>query len=83
MMDIYLLCHRAMQYHGLVPFDDNVIDEDEDDIEEEACQLRWHLQQLSMHMHTSAFLHVWFGENPYGIYGATPTDLIHGIIPCN
>jgi len=43
------------------------------------------LQQLSTHMHTSAFLHVWFGENPNGIYGATPTDLmhafLHGIIP--
>ncbi len=39
-----------------------------------------------MHMHTSAFLHVWFGAvNPNGIYSATPTDLmhvfLHGIIP--
>ncbi len=40
MVDNYLLCHRAIQYHGLVQFNDNVIDEDEDNIEEEACQLR-------------------------------------------
>jgi len=37
MMDIYLLCHRAMQYHGLIQSDENIIDEDEDDIKEEAC----------------------------------------------
>jgi len=38
-----------------------------------------------MHMHTSAFIHVWFGENPKGIYDATPMvlmhALLHGIIP--
>ena len=36
-------------------------------------------------MHISAFSEIWFGENPNGIYGATPTDLMHaflqGIIP--
>jgi len=26
-----------MQYHRLVEFDDKVVDEDEDEIEEEAC----------------------------------------------
>ncbi len=32
-----MLCHRALQYHGLVEFDDNGGDEDKDEIEEEAC----------------------------------------------
>jgi len=35
MTNMHLLCHRAMQYHGIVEFDDNVANEDE--IEEEAC----------------------------------------------
>jgi len=34
-----------------------------DEFEEEACQLRLHLQQLSMHKHTSSYVHVWFDKN--------------------
>jgi len=59
MMDMHSLCHRALQYHGLVEFDENSGDEDKDEFEEEAYQLRWHLQQLSIHMHISTFIHVW------------------------
>jgi len=36
-------------------------------------------------MHESAFNNIWFGDNPHGIYGAVPTDLmhafLHGIVP--
>jgi len=43
------------------------------------------LQQMSTHIHESAFQNIWFGANPYGIYGAVPSDLmhtfLHGIIP--
>ena len=56
---MHSLCHRALQYHGLVEFDENSGDEDKDEFEEEAYQLRWYLQQLSIHMHISAFIHVW------------------------
>jgi len=43
------------------------------------------LQKLSQHMHDNAFDSVWFGVNPNGILGASPTDLmhafLHGLIP--
>jgi len=26
-------------------------------------------------MHQSALCNIWFGDNPNGIYGATPTDM--------
>jgi len=38
------------------------------------------LQLLSTHMHESAFCNIWFGANPHGIYGATPTDLMHAFL---
>jgi len=32
-------------------------------------------------MHTtSVLIHVWFGENPNGIYGETPMDLMHAFL---
>jgi len=44
------------------------------------------LQKLVLqHMHNNAFNIVWFGENPNGMLGACPTDLmhafLHGLIP--
>jgi len=38
------------------------------------------LQQLSTQLHQSAFCNIWFGDNPNGIYGATPTDLMHAFL---
>jgi len=36
--------------------------------------------QLSAHMHESAFCSIWFGANPHGIHGVTPTDLMHAFL---
>jgi len=36
LMDMHSLCQRAIQYHGLIDFDDNGGDEDKDELEEEA-----------------------------------------------
>jgi len=37
MKHMHALCHRDLQYHGLVKFDEKSSDEDEDEVEEEAC----------------------------------------------
>jgi hypothetical protein len=38
------------------------------------------LHSMSQHRHTSAFLGIDFGANKHGIFGATPTDLMHAFL---
>ena len=48
-------------------------------------QLHQLLKDLTQHCHISGYHGVWFGSNPHGIHGATPTDLmhafLHGVVP--
>jgi len=38
------------------------------------------LKGLSHHIHNNAFKKVWLGNNPHGILGATPHDLMHAFL---
>ena len=38
------------------------------------------LHEMSQHCHTSAYIDIFFGANPHGIFGATPTDLMHAFL---
>ena len=85
MMHVQQMCRKAMLSYGLLPSVNNLTIQQREEQIEECDDIMTKLKNLSMHMHISAFSEIWFGENPNGIYGTTPTDLMHaflqGIIP--
>ena len=58
----------------------------EKEVDKRCKEHRRKLHSMSQHRHDSAFVDVWFGENKMGIFGATPTDLMHafleGVVKC-
>jgi len=84
-MNVQEKCVKAMQLCDLIEKDDSDISDSEEDDVNDINVIMSELQQMSTHIHESAFQNIWFGDNPYGIYGAVPTDLmhafLHGIIP--
>ena len=80
MMQVQQMCHKAMVSYGLLPSDDNLTIQQREEQIEECADIMTELKKLSTHMHSSAFSQIWFGENPHGIYGATPTDLMHAFL---
>jgi len=77
MSDIQGKCCKAMQLCALVEKDNSDISDSEEEDANDINAIMSELQQLSTHMHESAFQNIWFGANPHGIYGAIPTDLMH------
>jgi len=78
-------CCKAMQLCDLIEKDNSDSSDSEEENANDVNVILTELQQMSTHMHESAFQNIWFGDNPHGIYGAVPTDLmhafLHGIVP--
>ena len=74
-----------MQLCDLIEKDNSDISDSEEEDANDIDIILSELQQMSTHMHESTFQNIWFGDNPHGIYGAVPTDLmhafLHGIVP--
>ncbi len=80
MTQVQQMCHKAMLSYGLLPSDNNLMIQQREEQIEECDDIMTKLKKLSTHMHISAFSEIWFGENKNGIYGATPTDLMHAFL---
>jgi len=82
---VQAICQKPLLFYGLVESEKELTVHERATLEPEVNVALLELQQLSTHLHISAFSNIWFGENPNGIYGTTPTDLMHaflqGIIP--
>ena len=78
-------CQWSIAFYKLIPSDRELTIMEMIEEENIVNDIMVDLQQLSTQLHQSAFCNIWFGDNPNGIYGATPTDLmhafLHGIIP--
>jgi len=85
MTEIQEKCHWSMAFYKLIPSNRELTIMETIEEENIVNDIMVNLQQLSTQLHQSAFCNIWFGDNPNGIYGATPTDLmhafLHGIIP--
>jgi len=85
MSEIQEKCHRSMAFYKLIPSGRELTVMEMSEEEDIVNDIMVELQQLSTQLHQSAFCNIWFGDNPNGIYGATPTNLmdafLHGIIP--
>jgi len=85
MTKVHEMCQKAMISYGLLPSNNHLTTHQREEQIAQCADIMADLKNLSTHMHSSAFSQIWFGENPHGIYGATPTDLMHaflqGIIP--
>jgi len=85
MSDVQEKFLKAMQLCDLIEKDNSDISDSEEEDANDIDIILSELQQMSTHMHESAFQNIWFGDNPHGIYGAVPTDLmhafLHGIVP--
>ena len=72
---------RAMKLMGICSCEDSdVRPVNEAARKRELRELEEKFKAISQHIHDSAFAEVWFGENPCGIFGATPTDLMHAFL---
>ena len=85
MSDVQERCLKAMQLCDLIEKDNPNISDIEEEDANDINIIMTELQQMSTHMHETAFQNIWFGANPHRIYGTVPTDLmhafLHGIIP--
>jgi len=85
MSDVQQKCHKAMQLCDLIEKDNSDSSDSAEEDGDDVNVILTELQQMSTHIHESAFQNIWFGANPHGIYGAVPTDLmhafLHGIVP--
>jgi len=85
MSDVQEKCRKAMQLCDLIEKDNSDSSDSDGEDGDDVNVILTELQQMSTHMHESAFQNIWFGNNPHGIYGAVPTDLmhafLHGIVP--
>ena len=69
-----------MQLCDLIEKDNSDSSDSEEENANDVNVILTELQQMSTHMHESAFQNIWFGANPHGIYGAVPTDLMHAFL---
>ena len=85
MTEIQEKCQWSMIFYKLLPSNKELTIMEMVKEEDIVNDIMVDLQQLSTQLHQSVFCNIWFGGNPNGIYGATPTDLmhafLHGIIP--
>jgi len=80
MSDIQEKCCKAMQLCDLIEKDNSSISDSEEEDANDIDIIMSEQQQMSTHMHESAFQNIWFGANPHGIYDAVPTDLMHAFL---
>ena len=90
---IHKRCQRAMLLMGLADTDGDGNDtetlsrrpdgthkpkaERERDVRNELRAILAGLKRVSQHVSDNAFAKVWFGDNPRGVTGATPVDMMH------
>ena len=77
MSDVQEKCLKAIRLCDIVERDNSDISDSEEENVNDIDISMSELQQMSTHMHESAFQNIWFGDNPHGIYGAVPTNLMH------